>query len=82
MTKKERKQYAAICYALGWTRSTLYDVLNGSAEKERIRRVFEATATDELARAVGMTELDFFPDWSRHLTAAEKWAIGGGENGR
>ena len=77
MTAEEKKQYAAICYALGWTRSMLSDVLEEEGDVNRIRQVLEASATPRIAQSIGMTEADLALDWNEHLTDLEKWAISG-----
>ena len=77
MTPDEAKRYAAVCYALGWARSMLHDVLNGEVDKERLEKVYEATATMYIAEAIGSKEAEFFPDWDSHLSRREKWRISG-----
>jgi hypothetical protein len=77
MTSEEKKKYAALCYALGLTRGMLFDVLNGEADPARLRQVYDSSATNNVARAIGMTEADLTLDWNDHLTEPEKWIIGG-----
>ncbi len=82
MTNKEKKQYAAVYYALGWARGMLSGALDGTADRDEIQMVLDATGAAEIAKAIGMTEQDLFPDLDRHLTDAEKWAISKGTDAR
>jgi hypothetical protein len=81
MTANEHKTFAALCYALGWTRGQLDNVLEGKADLQRVREVLNASAATAIAAAIGMTDSDFqLPDWNMYLTDAEKWALSGRNN--
>jgi hypothetical protein len=81
MTPEESKRYVAICYALGRARGMLGDVLNGAPDLERIKEVYDSTATSRIAEAIGSTELEFSPDWNEHFTDSEKWISTRGQSG-
>lgn len=71
--------YAAMCVAVGYLRGVLYGALDGDVEKEQMRRVLDATATAEIARAIGKKDGDLSIDWNLYLTEAQKHRIGGGQ---
>ncbi len=74
----EKKKAAALAYALGCARSLLSDVLEGDFSREQARRIYEASATRNIAESIGMTEADF--DFNLDLlTEAEKHNLQGYE---
>jgi hypothetical protein len=81
MTADENRRFAALCYALGWTRGQLDSVLDGTADLQRVREVLNASSVTEIAAAMGMTaaELQLPEDSNTYLTDAEKWALSGRE---
>ena len=77
MTAEEHRKFAAVCYALGWTRGQLSRVLDGEADLQRVREVLNASASAQIMEALGMEETDFPAEWHEHLTDAEKWTLSG-----
>ena len=75
---KEKKKRAAVIYALGWTRSVLYDVLHGDFSREDVQRIIYATSTRRIAESIGLTESDICDsELMELLTEAEKQKIQG-----
>ena len=77
MTTEERRMFAAVCYALGWARGQLGNVLESTADLQRVREVSDASAIAQIMQAIGMSEADFPADWYECLTDAEKWTLSG-----
>ena len=74
----EKKKLAALAYALGWTRGVLSSVLDGDFSTEQVQRIYNATATNHIAKSIGLTEADFGDaDWTDQLTEVEKHKIQG-----
>ncbi|MBP8962185.1 MAG: hypothetical protein KBG39_04515 [Opitutaceae bacterium] len=71
------EHYAAMCVAVGWLRGAISGALDGDMGKEQMRRVLDATATAEIAKALDKKEGDLFVDWNLYLTEAQKHRIGG-----
>ncbi|PWU11232.1 MAG: hypothetical protein C5B50_23625 [Verrucomicrobia bacterium] len=76
----EKKKLAATAYVLGWTRSTLADVLNGDYSREQAQRICDASATHRIAESIGLTEADWHVDFEL-LSETEKHKLQGYEPG-
>lgn len=78
MTPEEHRRYAAVCYALGWTRGIIDDFIRDQEpDLDRAKEVLDASATSEIARTLGITEADLNPDWHIYLSEQERWRLSG-----
>lgn len=71
-----------MCYSQGCLRALVHSILmDGSASAEEMKTLLDATAAENVAKAVGLTGADFDPEWDKWLTEGEKCNLRGWDFG-